>query len=229
MFQYIAKGICFTTIISLTGICGFILYKSTVIDEKKFNLVFDIDHTIIHSKNEESIENINKNIIKTPNYSFVLNNTKYLIWRRPFAKFILRQLSMYNNIYIYTAATQEYAEIILSNLFNNIKFKKNLYRNSSLYGKNLDKLNLDNSMTILFDDNKSNHVNKKNMFFHVYPYFFFNAFDVEMLNIYVYALLINIFGFNFTNKLYKNNILPTHNGKNIRKCANFEICEKLDI
>ena len=65
---------------------------------------------------------------------------------------------------------------------------------------------MDNSKIILIDDNKSNHINKHNYFYHIYPYSFINKYDFEMIKLLGFAIVANLFGLEKTKLLYKKHV-----------------------
>lgn len=187
---------------SILALGGLTFYKYIQPDQNKLNLVFDIDSTIIHSKTTDQIDNINKQLLNSPNLKFMLDEYTYHTWKRPYSYFTLKLLSKFTNLYIFTAADKEYADIILNNIYPDIKFKNKLYREQALEGKDLDIFKLDNNKTILIDDNYSNHINKSNNFYHIYPYNFLTKCDIEMLKLLYFTLGANLFGISNMKKYY---------------------------
>lgn len=171
-------------------------------DSNKLNLVFDIDHTLIHSQKCSKPQTY----FKPPDYDLMVNTGNsythhYYVWRRPFSKIILRILSKFNNLHVYTASMSYYANPILENLFPDIQFKNRLYRDSMVGGKDLCKISNDDSNMVLFDDKIDNHVNKKNNFYNVSKYHFSNKNDFEMLKIFCFVLTANFIGIENVKKI----------------------------
>lgn len=215
MFKNIVYATCGTSLCTILGITTVTQYKSILSEKDKLNLVFDIDSTIIYTKKKKMVENVNNNFMKQPNYIFESDyqDNIYWTWRRPFSKFVLTYLSKFNNMYIFTASSQNYADPILNNLFENINFKQKLYKDDvennidDKEGKNLDKFKFDNNNSILIDDNKSNHINKNNNFYHIYPYSYLNKYDYEMIKLFGFVFTANLIGLDKAMVLYHRNIL----------------------
>ena len=183
------KYIIGTITIPVVGIIAFFTQRP---DEQKLKLAFDLDSTIIHSVKAKNIDCMNNNLLKKPD--FILDNpdpkNKYLVWRRPYSKFVLKFLSKFNSLYLFTASTQNYADPIVYNLFPTIDFKQRLYRESCEDGKNLTKISEKN--IVLIDDNIKN--NKNNSFYHIYPYNFLSKHDRELIKLVGFVIIANLIG-----------------------------------
>jgi hypothetical protein len=123
------------TIMALCGSCcfvtGYIFYKSNRPSEEKLNLVFDLDHTLIHAEKDSTVESSNITLFRKEDsqISFQLNDKirKYYVWKRPFCTFTLSILSKFNNVYLYTAASKDYADKICDELNLDKYFIKKYY------------------------------------------------------------------------------------------------------
>lgn len=146
---------------------------------EKINLVFDLDHTLIRSKSSEQLEYLN---IKKP--AFYIMNNEYCVWTRPYYR-ILNWLNKITNLHLFTAATQDYADEIVDNMYDDI-FKTRLYRESCPEYKDLSLIH-DNS--ILVDDKSYNQYNNQK-FYHIKQYDINNHYDIELLKLFIYVLKI---------------------------------------
>jgi TFIIF-interacting CTD phosphatase-like protein len=170
------------------GIIPFIAGSSNKIKRNKLNIVFDLDNTLFSSEmirkfNQHNNTNISKcdYITKLPDKT---DDEQYMVWKRPFVDFSLFVLSYFTNIYIYTAATEEYANDILKGCFPNFNPKFIYHRKHWIVSnktKDLEIIKMDN--TILIDDKLYNNVNKQK-FYHIPPFYYYNKNkDYEMLKL----------------------------------------------
>lgn len=150
---------------------------------EKYDIVFDLDLTLIKSIKIKKIKKENYTLTREPDFNY---SDKYFVWSRPYSHIILKYLSSFNNLYIYTAAGQDYCDKIVSALFKNIEFKKKYYRQhlDSQHGKNLDVIfgnDYNNSTKLLVDDKIRNYTNKNNNFYKIKIYKSENDVDRELL------------------------------------------------
>jgi Dullard-like phosphatase family protein len=112
------------------------------LDTKKYayTLVVDLDETLVHYIEEE--------------------NRAY-VQVRPYTDYFLSEMSKYFEIVIFTAAAEDYADIVLNELDKNKIIKFKLYRKhteqiNGIFIKDLSKLGRDINKVIIIDNNKDN-------------------------------------------------------------------------
>ena len=112
------------------------------LDTKKYlyTLVLDLDETLVHYIEEE--------------------NRAY-VQVRPYADYFLTEMGKYFEIVIFTAAAEDYADIVLNELDKNniINFKlyrKHTEQKNGIFIKDLSKLGRDISKVLIIDNNKDN-------------------------------------------------------------------------
>ena len=112
------------------------------LDEKryKYTLVLDLDETLVHYIEEE--------------------NSAY-VQVRPYADYFLKELSKFFEIVLFTAAEEDYTDIVLKELNKNkyithILCRKYTELNNGSYIKDLSKLGRDLSKVVIVDNNKDN-------------------------------------------------------------------------
>ena len=112
------------------------------LDTKKYiyTLVVDLDETLVHYIEEE--------------------NRAY-VQVRPYADYFLTEMGKYFEIVIFTAAAEDYADIVLNELDKNNSINFKLYRKhteqiNGIFIKDLSKLGRDISKLIIIDNNKYN-------------------------------------------------------------------------
>jgi Dullard-like phosphatase family protein len=106
----------------------------------KYTLVVDLDETLVHYVEEED---------------------KAYVQVRPFADYFLNELGKYFEIVIFTAAAEDYADIVLKELDKNNSVSYKLYRkhtnqSNGIFLKDLSKLGRDISKVCIIDNNKEN-------------------------------------------------------------------------
>ena len=110
-------------------------------DPKKiFTLVVDLDETLVHYVEEE--------------------NRAY-VQVRPYADYFLTEMGKYFEIVIFTAAAEDYADIVLNELDKNNAIDYKLYRKhteqiNGVFIKDLSKLGRDINKVVIIDNNKDN-------------------------------------------------------------------------
>ena len=106
----------------------------------KYTLVVDLDETLVHYVEEED---------------------KAYVQVRPFADYFLNELGKYFEIVIFTAAAEDYADIVLKELDKNNNVSYKLYRkhtnqSNGIFLKDLNKLGRDINKVCIIDNNKEN-------------------------------------------------------------------------
>ena len=112
------------------------------LDTKKYTytLVVDLDETLVHYIEEEN---------------------RAFVQVRPYADYFLTEMGKYFEIVIFTAAAEDYADIVLNELDKNNVINFKLYRKhteqiNGIFIKDLSKLGRDISKVIIIDNNKDN-------------------------------------------------------------------------
>ena len=106
----------------------------------KYSLILDLDETLVHYIEEE--------------------NRAY-VQVRPYADFFLNEMAKYFELVIFTAAAEDYADIVLNELDKNKVINYKLYRKhteqiNGVFIKDLSKLGRDLSKILIVDNNKDN-------------------------------------------------------------------------
>ena len=107
---------------------------------KIFTLVVDLDETLVHYVEEES---------------------RAYVQVRPYADYFLTEMGKYFEIVIFTAAAEDYADIVLDGLDKNNSIDYKLYRKhteqiNGVFIKDLSKLGRDINKVVIIDNNKDN-------------------------------------------------------------------------
>ena len=112
------------------------------LDTKKYtySLILDLDETLVHYIEEE--------------------NRAY-VQVRPYADYFLSEMAKYFELVIFTAAAEDYADIVLNELDKNKVINYKLYRKhteqiNGFFIKDLSKLGRDLSKIVIVDNNKDN-------------------------------------------------------------------------
>ena len=112
------------------------------LDTKKYtySLILDLDETLVHYIEEE--------------------NRAY-VQVRPYADYFLNEMAKYFELVIFTAAAEDYADIVLNELDKNKLINYKLYRKhteqiNGVFIKDLSKLGRDLSKILIVDNNKDN-------------------------------------------------------------------------
>ena len=111
----------------------------------KYTLVLDLDETLVHYISDEELD----------------NNSAY-IQIRPGAEDFIKDLSEFYEIIIFTAAQQNYADLVIDALDPDKVISYRLYRQHTIYFENvnikdLDKLGRDLKQVIIIDNSKENY------------------------------------------------------------------------
>lgn len=177
------KLFIFTTILSACCL-GWTAGKLYLVSQKsntdKLNIAFDLDDTLIISKRKTKADK--SNLSNKENF-YVSTDEKYYIWVRPYTVPVLHCLSYFTNMYLFTKASEDYANDICKITGIDKYFKKKLYKNMcNNEGKNLEKIGCDIKKTILVDNLYTNRFNNQN-FYHIPEYEASNKNDIEMIKL----------------------------------------------
>jgi CTD small phosphatase-like protein 2 len=142
----------------------------------EYTLVLDLDETLVHYMEE---------------------GDEAYVQVRPYAELFINELSKFFEVVIFTAATEEYADIVLNELdkYNSISYK--LYRNhtipkNNVYIKDLNKLGRDLKKTIIIDNVFENFNLHKDNGLHISD-FLGDEKDSELLELLEDLKSINLF------------------------------------
>lgn len=187
---YISIG---TGISSSLTLYSYIDYKSKQDMGTKLNIIFDLDETIIHTDKIINYNNMNKKNILIPEPLEIMGQRK--IWIRPFVYNVIPILSKFNNLFLFTKATEPYTNDILIKTNLNQYFIDKKYRDDCKdMCKNFKKFNLSNmkaSNTLLVDDKLSNKCEGQN-FYHIQKFNYFQKNDIQMIKLFLHILWLNI-------------------------------------
>ena len=115
------------------------------------NLVLDLDESLIHSVTEKPI-----GIKKSSYFSFEIYGTTYYVIKRPGIKELFCYIfKTFDTVSIWTAATKEYAERVIENIFTKAQVKKLYLKKFRTHLVKGDKV-----LDTIFESNKS--FNKSN-------------------------------------------------------------------
>jgi TFIIF-interacting CTD phosphatase-like protein len=182
-----------TGLSSSLSLYGYIYYKSKQDTKSKLNIIFDLDETIIHTDKISNYNNMNKKNILKPESLEIMGERK--IWIRPYIYRILPLLSKFNNLFLFTKATEPYTNDILMKTNLNQYFIDKRYREDCKgICKNFLKFNLSNmdvKNTLLVDDKLSNKCEGQN-FYHIPKFNYFQYNDIHMIKLFLYILWLNI-------------------------------------
>lgn len=142
------NGIKLFVIKNLANFQGIILqsnimtpYLPPIDDSKyKYTLVVDLDETLVH---------------------FVEEEDKAYVQVRPYADYFLNEMKKYFEIVIFTAAAEDYADIVLKeldkkNAVNHRLYRKHTLQQNGFFLKDLSKLGRDITKMCIIDNNKEN-------------------------------------------------------------------------
>ena len=141
-------------------------YLPKISNKYKYTLVVDLDETLVHYVEEEE---------------------RAFVQVRPYADYFLKEMGKYFEIVIFTAAAEDYADIVLQELdkFNSISYK--LYRKhtnllNGIFFKDLSKLGRDIQKICIIDNNKENYGLQPDNGLHISS-FLGDQSDNELLNL----------------------------------------------
>jgi hypothetical protein len=160
--------------------------QNNPIRRKKFNLVLDIDNTLVSAIDQHFNYLINPKLRSSFNHIEMHDNIagNYYIYERPNLYSFLSICSQFFNISIWTFATKEYAYFIAKNLFPPfIHIEHILSRDDTMNAKihypnkfkaleylyNLDN-NYNNTNTLIIDDNDDVKRSNMNNCIQIYPF-----------------------------------------------------------
>jgi len=187
------KKISFLIASPFIAVGAYTSYKSYLPKEKKtLHIVFDLDHTLIHSEKKSYVNQLNTKNIKNPDTEF----EKYYVWKRPFLTPVLWSLSQFTNLHLMTRATGDYADDICHKLNIDRFFQtKNARENEISNGTCKDISTIDRTIDpdkiILVDDLKYNCCPDQKIY-HIAPYYVFSKYDFELLKLYFHVLLLDL-------------------------------------
>ncbi len=187
---YISIG---TGISSSLTLYSYIYYKSKQDTKSKLNIIFDLDETIIHTDKIINYNNMNKKNIIQPETLEIMGQRK--IWIRPFVYNVIPILSKFNNLFLFTKATELYTNDILIKTNLNKYFIDKKYRDDCKDDcKNFIKFNLSNmniKNTLLVDDKLSNKCEGQN-FYHIPKFNCYQHNDISIIKLFLHILWLNI-------------------------------------
>lgn len=136
------------------------------IKKYKYTLVLDLDETLVH---------------------YIEDETEAYVQVRPYAEHFLKELCEFYEIVIFTAATEEYADIVLNELDKEKSISHKLYRRHTNYQgenfiKDLTKLGRDLKKTFIIDNIKENFMMHPNNGLHISS-FTGDEEDTELLDL----------------------------------------------
>ena len=182
-----------TGISSSMTLYTYIYYKSKQDIGSKLNIIFDLDETIIHTDKIINYNNMNKKNILKPEPLEIIGQRK--IWIRPYVYSIIPILSKFNNLFLFTKATEPYTNDILKKTNLNQYFIDKKYREDCIgVCKNFLKFNSPNmnmENTLLVDDKLSNKCEGQN-FYHIQKFNYYQYNDISMIKLFFYILWLNI-------------------------------------
>ena len=106
----------------------------------KYSLILDLDETLVHYVEEEN---------------------RAFVQVRPYADFFLNEMAKYFELIVFTAAAEDYADIVLNELDKNKVINYKLYRKhteqiNGVFIKDLSKIGRDLTKILIIDNNKDN-------------------------------------------------------------------------
>jgi hypothetical protein len=184
------KKIGYLCTIPIVSINTYVIYKSFAPIEKRLNIVFDLDHTLVHCEKKTTYNKFNMSHVKM--YDAETNN--YYLWKRPFLVPTLWFLSKFNNLHLMTRATSEYATNTLTAI-NIDNFFQSKYHREDKHCinkcKDIKKI-CDNNKIILVDDLLTNRC-EDDKFYHIPQCHYYSNYDMELLKLSIYILYRNLF------------------------------------
>ena len=181
------------TISSGLGICislvSYVNWKSKQNWKTKLNIVFDLDETIIHTNKIGYYNDANKLNLSSPEPYEIIGNRK--IWIRPGVYNVIPILTKFNNLYLFTKASEPYTLDILEKTDLNKYFLDKKFREDCKGTcKDVNKFNLE-GYSLLVDDKISNQCGKQN-FYHIPKFNCWTKYDVEIFKLFGWIVWLNI-------------------------------------
>ena len=158
-------------------------------NKKKLHFVLDLDNTLICSQYKKS---------KKPAFEINIDDEHYYVYKRPgLDRFLLELFQYAKSVSIWTAATKEYCNQIVKNIFTDSERKKLKFiwsRNKTVnkpgmfYLKDMSKVfshfsPMNKSNTLLIDDNPDHMTLSANNMLHIKPWDGSNNKDRELSKI----------------------------------------------
>jgi len=156
---------------------------------KNMHFVLDLDNTLICSQSRRT---------KKPSFEINLGGEHYYVYKRPgLDRFILEMFLHAKSVSIWTAATKDYCNKILKNIFTEserkkLKFiwsrNKTINRNGMYYLKDMSKVfsefgSMNKSNTLLIDDNPDHMVVSEGNMMYIKPWMNLSRRDRELMKI----------------------------------------------
>jgi hypothetical protein len=176
-----------TPIITISGLYLYIQFKSK--SKPKLNIIFDLDETLIHTEKITNYSNSNNSNTLKPEPYEITSNRK--IWIRPGLYTVIPILAKFNNLYLFTKATEPYTLDILEKTYLNKYFVDKKYREDCKGTcKDVNKFSLE-GYSLLVDDKISNQCGKQN-FYHIPKFNCWTKCDIEMFKLFGWIVWLNI-------------------------------------
>lgn len=178
-------------IFSLSGLYTYIEYKSksNSPNKPKLNIIFDLDETLIYTDKTTNYLNYNHSNMLEPEIYEITTNRK--IWIRNGLFPLIPILAKFNDLYLFTKATQPYTQDILEKTNLDKYFIDKKYREDCKNQcKNIDKFNLI-TYSLLVDDKISNQCKGHNIY-HIPKFNSWTKYDIELYKLFVWIVWLNI-------------------------------------
>lgn len=186
--KYLYKIGIYAPIITISGLYLYIVIKSKS-NKPKLNIIFDLDETLIYTNKISKYNNSNNSNMLKPEKYEITSNKK--IWIRPGVYPIIPILSKFNNLYLFTKATEPYALDILTKTELNKYFVNKKFREDCKGTcKNIEKFGFV-GYSLLIDDKISNKcVNQ--YIYHIPKFNCWTKYDTELVKIFFWIIWLNI-------------------------------------
>lgn len=187
-FKTIFKIISGIPIFTLFSTYSYIQIKSNF-SNKKLNIIFDLDETLIYTDKIINYSNSNvENMLKPEPYEITSNRK---IWIRTGVVYLVPILAKFNNLYLFTKASEPYTLDILTKTNLNKYFLNKKYREDCKNTcKDLNKFGLE-GYSLLIDDKIRNQCGKQN-FYHIPKFNCWTKYDFYFFKLFGYILWLNI-------------------------------------
>lgn len=183
MFRLYSKIFGLTSFVGATAFSGHIYIKKSN-PANRLDIIFDLDETLISSEKQKYLVNQNMANVRMHDSE----HPNYKIWRRPFANQVLWGLSKFNNVHMFTRATQDYADKICHDLKFDKYFVSKKYREDCSECKDVTKFCFDVKRTILVDNDSRNQCIGHQMY-HIPLYNHHAVYDFELLKLFWFVLM----------------------------------------
>jgi len=176
-----------TPIITISGLYLYIQIKSK--SKPKLNIIFDLDETLIYTEKITNYSNSNYSNTLKPELYEITSNRK--IWIRPGVYSIIPILAKFNNLYLFTKATEPYTFDILEKTDLNKFFVDKKFREDCKGTcKDINKFNL-YGYSLLVDDKISNQCREQNLY-HIPKFNCWTKYDIEIIKLFGWIIWLNI-------------------------------------